>query len=207
MIRTLKITFVTLVGVMLSACSMVSQQPTGASVSINNDTELALPLPAELGYSLTASQLISATWETDTQQLPVQVEVTADKVVLAGFSSWGTRILSLQYQNQVIDTQVLSGLGATLPQPEQVLFNLMLTLWPTEAWTQPLQTIDWHLVDTDNTRTVFDDDQQAIIRIEYQAKANEPKLSGDIVFKHLIQGYTITIQTLNSTIVDNPSKS
>lgn len=187
MIRTLKITFVTLVGVMLSACSMVSQQPTGASVSINNDTELALPLPAELGYSLTASQLISATWETDTQQLPVQVEVTADKVVLAGFSSWGTRILSLQYQNQVIDTQVLSGLGATLPQPEQVLFNLMLTLWPTEAWTQPLQTIDWHLVDTDNTRTVFDDDQQAIIRIEYQAKANEPKLSGDIVFKHLIQ--------------------
>ncbi|EAP94000.1 DUF3261 domain-containing protein [Vibrio splendidus] len=207
MIRTLKITFVTLVGVMLSACSMVSQQPTGASVSINNDTELALPLPAELGYSLTASQLISATWETDTQQLPVQVEVTADKVVLAGFSSWGTRILSLQYQNQVINTQVLSGLGATLPQPEQVLFNLMLTLWPTEAWTQPLQTIGWHLVDTDNTRTVFDDDQQAIIRIEYQAKANEPKLSGDIVFKHLIQGYTITIQTLNSTIVDNPSKS
>lgn len=207
MIRTLKITFVTLVGVMLSACSMVSQQPTGASVSINNDTELALPLPAELGYSLTASQLISATWETDTQQLPVQVEVTADKVVLAGFSSWGTRILSLQYQNQVIDTQVLSGLGATLPQPEQVLFNLMLTLWPTEAWTQPLQTIGWHLVDTDNTRTVFDNDQQAIIRIEYQAKANEPKLSGDIVFKHLIQGYTITIQTLNSTIVDNPSKS
>ncbi|MDH6018879.1 DUF3261 domain-containing protein [Vibrio splendidus] len=207
MIRTLKITFVTLVGVMLSACSMVSQQPTGASVSINNDTELALPLPAELGYSLTASQLISATWETDTQQLPVQVEMTADKVVLAGFSSWGTRILSLQYQNQVIDTQVLSGLGATLPQPEQVLFNLMLTLWPTEAWTQPLQTIGWHLVDTNNTRTVFDNDQQAIIRIEYQAKANEPKLSGDIVFKHLIQGYTITIQTLNSTIVDNPSKS
>ncbi|MCC5518101.1 DUF3261 domain-containing protein [Vibrio splendidus] len=207
MIRTLKLTFVTLVGVMLSACSMVSQQPIGASVSINNDTELALPLPAELGYSLTASQLISATWETDTQQLPVQVEVTTDKVVLAGFSSWGTRILSLQYQNQVIDTQVLSGLGATLPQPEQVLFNLMLTLWPAEAWTQPLQNISWHLVDTDNTRTVFDDDQQAIIRIEYQAKANEPKLSGDIVFKHLIQGYTITIQTLNSTIVDNPSKS
>ncbi|MEZ8581807.1 DUF3261 domain-containing protein [Vibrio splendidus] len=207
MIKTLKVTFATLAGILLTACSMVSQQPTGASVSINNDTELALPLPAELGYSLTASQLISATWETDTQQLPVQVEVTADKVVLAGFSSWGTRILSLQYQNQVIDTQVLSGLGATLPQPEQVLFNLMLTLWPAEAWTQPLQTIGWHLVDTDNTRTVFDDDQQAIIRIEYQAKANEPKISGDIVFKHLIQGYTITIQTLNSTIVDNSSKS
>lgn len=207
MIRTLKVTFVTLVGVLLSACSMVSQQPTGASVSINNDTELALPMPAELGYSLTASQLISATWETDTQQLPVQVEVTADKVVLAGFSSWGTRILSLQYQNQVIDTQVLSGLGATLPQPEQVLFNLMLTLWPADAWAQPLQSIGWHLVDTDKTRTVFDDNQQAIISIEYQAKVGEPNTSGEIVFKHLIQGYTITIQTLNSTIVDTPSKS
>ncbi|MEZ9515479.1 DUF3261 domain-containing protein [Vibrio splendidus] len=205
--NTIQITLGVVLGLLLSACSMVSQQPTGASVSLDNDTELALPLPSELGYSFTASQLINATWQDETQQLPVQVEVTADKVVLAGFSSWGTRILSLQYQNQVIDTQVLSGLGATLPQPEQVLFNLMLTLWPTEAWTQPLQGIGWHLVDTDNTRTVFDDDQQAIIRIEYQAKANEPKLSGDIVFKHLIQGYTITIQTLNSTIVDNPSKS
>ncbi|CDT24439.1 conserved hypothetical protein [Vibrio coralliirubri] len=205
--KKLKVTFATLVGILLTACSMVSQQPSGASVFINNDTELALPLPAELGYSLTASQLISATWETDTQQLPVQVEVTPDKVVLAGFSSWGTRILSLQYQNQVIDTQVLSGLGETLPQPEQVLFNLMLTLWPAEAWAQPLQSIGWHLVDTDKTRTVFDDNQQAIISIEYQAKVGEPKTSGEIVFKHLFQGYTITIQTLNSTIVDNPIKS
>ena len=207
MIKTLKVTFVTLVGILLSACSMVSQQPTGASVAIDKDTELALPLPAELGYSFTASQLISATWQNDTQQLPVQVEVTPDKVVLAGFSSWGTRILSLQYQNQAIETQVLSGLGATLPQPEQVLFNLMLTLWPIEAWAQSLQGIGWHLVDTDNSRTVFNDKKQAIIRIDYQAEPNTHKTAGNIVFKHLTQGYTITIQTLDSTIVDNPSKS
>ncbi|SBT12035.1 DUF3261 domain-containing protein [Vibrio celticus] len=205
--KTIKIALTVGLSLLLSACSMVSQQPTGAIVAIDKDTELALPLPAELGYSFTASQLISATWQDDTQQLPVQVEVTPDKVVLAGFSSWGTRILSLQYQNQAIETQVLSGLGATLPQPEQVLFNLMLTLWPIEAWAQPLQGIGWHLVDTDKTRTVFDDNQQAIISIEYQAKVGEPKTSGEIVFKHLIQGYTITIQTLNSTIVDTPSKS
>lgn len=205
--KTIKVALAVGLSLLLSACSMVSQQPTGASVAIDKDTELALPLPAELGYSFTASQLISATWQDDTQQLPVQVEVTPDKVVLAGFSSWGTRILSLQYQNQAIKTQVLSGLGATLPQPEQVLFNLMLTLWPIEAWAQPLQGIGWHLVDTDNNRTVFDENQQAIIEIDYQAEPGTHKTAGDIVFKHLTQGYTITIQTLNSTIVDNPSKS
>ena len=205
--KTIKIAFAVIFSIILNACSLVSQQPTVASVTINKDTELALPLPEELGYSLTASQLISATWQEDTQQLPVQVEVTPDKVVLAGFSSWGTRILSLQYQNQAIETQVLSGLGATLPQPEQVLFHLMLTLWPAEAWARPLQGIGWHLVDTDNSRTVFDDKKQAIIRIEYQAEPNRHKTAGNIVFKHLPQGYTITIQTLNSTIVDNPSKS
>ncbi|OBT20805.1 hypothetical protein A9266_12245 [Vibrio tasmaniensis] len=205
--KTIKIALAVGLGLLLSACSMVSQQPTGASVAIDKDTELALPQPAELGYSFTASQLISATWQDDTQQLPVQVEVTPDKVVLAGFSSWGTRILSLQYQNQAIETQVLSGLGATLPQPEQVLFNLMLTLWPIEAWAQPLQGIGWHLVDTDNSRTVFDENQQAIIQIDYQTDPGTHKTAGDIVFKHLTQGYTITIQTLNSTIVDNPSKS
>ena len=205
--KTIKVALAVGLNLLLSACSMVSQQPTGASVAIDKDTELALPLPAELGYSFTASQLISATWQDDTQQLPVQVEVTPDKIVLAGFSSWGTRILSLQYQNQAIETQVLSGLGATLPQPEQVLFNLMLTLWPIEAWAQPLQGIGWHLVDTDNSRTVFDENQQAIIEIDYQAEPGAQKTTGNIVFKHLTQGYTITIQTLNSTIVDNPSKS
>lgn len=205
--KTIKIALAVGLGLLLSACSMVSQPPTGASVAIDKDTELALPLPAELGYSFTASQLISATWQDDTQQLPVQVEVTSDKVVLAGFSSWGTRILSLQYQNQTIDTQVLSGLGATLPLPEQVLFNLMLTLWPVEAWAQPLQGIGWYLVDTENSRTVFDENQQPIIKIDYQAEPGTHKTAGNIVFKHLIQGYTITIQTLNSTIVDNPSKS
>ncbi|WP_286296241.1 DUF3261 domain-containing protein [Vibrio apostichopi] len=205
--KTIKIALAVVLGLLLSACSMVSQQPSGASVSIDKDTELALPQPAELGYSFTASQLISATWQDDTQQLPVQVEVTLDKVVLAGFSSWGTRILSLQYQNQAIETQVLSGLGATLPQPDQVLFNLMLTLWPIEAWAQPLQGIGWHLVDTENSRTVFDENQQAIIQIDYQAEPGTHKTTGNIVFKHLTQGYTITIQTLNSTIVDNPSKS
>ena len=204
--KTIKVALAVGLNLLLSACSMVSQQPTGASVAIDKDTELALPLPAELGYSFTASQLISATWQDDTQQLPVQVEVTPDKIVLAGFSSWGTRILSLQYQNQAIETQVLSGLGATLPQPEQVLFNLMLTLWPIEAWAQPLQGIGWHLVDTDNSRTVFDENQQAIIEIDYQAEPGAHKTTGNIVFKHLTQGYTITIQTLNSAIVDNPSK-
>ncbi|OMO25293.1 DUF3261 domain-containing protein [Vibrio lentus] len=205
--KTIKVALAVGLSLLLSACSMVSQQPTGASVAIDKDTELALPQPAELGYSLTASQLISATWENDTQQLPVQVEVTSDKVVLAGFSSWGTRILSLQYQNQAVETQVLSGLGTTLPQPEQVLFNLMLTLWPVEAWAQPLQGIGWHLVDTENSRTVFDENQQPIIKIDYQAEPGTHKTTGNIVFKHLIQGYTITIQTLNSTIVDNSSKS
>ncbi|MFS1465349.1 DUF3261 domain-containing protein [Vibrio lentus] len=205
--KTIKVALAVGLSLLLSACSMVSQQPTGASIAIDKDTELALPLPAKLEYSFTASQLISATWQDDTQQLPVQVEVTPDKVVLAGFSSWGTRILSLQYQNQAIETQVLSGLGATLPQPEQVLFNLMLTLWPIEAWAQPLQGIGWHLVDTDNSRTVFDENQQAIIEIDYQAEPGAHKTTGNIVFKHLIQGYTITIQTLNSTIVDNSSKS
>ena len=204
--KTIKVALAVGLSLLLSACSMVSQQPTGASVEIDKDTELALPQPADLGYSFTASQLLSATWQDDTQQLPVQVEVTPDKVVLAGFSSWGTRILSLQYQNQAIETQVLSGLGATLPQPEQVLFNLMLTLWPIEAWAQPLQGIGWHLVDTDNNRTVFDENQQAIIEIDYQAEPGAHKTTGNIVFKHLTQGYTITIQTLNSAIVDNPSK-
>ena len=41
--------------------------------------------------------------KNQSNQLPIQLQITQDKLVLAGFSSWGTRLLSLTYQdNQLV---------------------------------------------------------------------------------------------------------
>ncbi|MDC5805322.1 DUF3261 domain-containing protein [Vibrio europaeus] len=186
----------TLLGVTLSACSLTPQSTTPV-VQITQQEQVSLPTPGDLGYSLTASQLIEATWNSNeqkrTEQLPVQLQVSSDKLVLAGFSSWGTRILSLNYQDDEITTEVLSGLGGVLPPPEQVLFNLMITLWPVSAWEAPLNKVRWQIIDNYNTRAIFDNSGNKVIDIQY---SNKDRLSGDIVFHHLIDNYTIKIKTL-----------
>lgn len=182
--------------VMLTACSSVPQHTT-PTVLIAKQTQVNLPTPASLNYSLTASQLIEAQWrngeQTRSEQLPVQLQVSSDKLVLAGFSSWGTRILSLTYHNDAISTDVISGLGGVLPQPEQVLFNLMITLWPRSAWEGPLNKVRWKMIDHDNYRAIFDSKGEKVIDIQY---SNTDRLTGEIIFHHLIDNYTVTINTL-----------
>lgn len=191
--------FVALVS--LTACSLQPLTSTTPSVEISQGIQLHLPTPVELGYQVTATQLVSATWDETTQQLPVQLEVTSEQINLAGFSSWGTRILTLKYQDNRIETSVLNGLEGKLPQPEQVLFNLMLTLWPIQAWHQPLSAIGWQMVESDNRRIVFDSDDQKIIEITYQDSTSaKDRLNGSMTFQHLQLGYLISIQTLNHTI-------
>ena len=191
----------------LSGCSLGPQSTHQPMVAIDETTQVALPTPEQLGYTLTASQLIEASWGETKQQLPVQLQVSKNKVVLAGFSSWGTRILSLQYQNDTIETQVLTGLDDTLPAPEQVLFNLMLTLWPVESWQHSMSNIGWRIVETTNQRTIYDESDLPIIDIHYSSAGNQQKVEGDITFEHLTQGYRINIQTLSSNLTTPATKN
>lgn len=181
---------------MLTACSSTPELST-PEVALSQDQSVHLPTPQSLGYRLTASQLIEASWQQDkqsqSQQLPVQLQVSEDQLVLAGFSSWGTRILSVNYQQGTISSDVMAGLGGTLPKPEQVLFNLMITLWPSSAWEGPLNKVRWQLVDNDDSRVIFNSDGDPVIDIQY---SNQDRLNGTITFRHLIDNYTISIKTL-----------
>ncbi|KJY81963.1 lipoprotein [Vibrio galatheae] len=191
-----KIISTTLLSMVLSACTLAphSSAPT---VSITQNQQLQLPSPDSLGYAVTASQLIEATWNQGdnhrTEQLPVQLQVSGNQLVLAGFSSWGTRVLSLNYQDDKVDTEVMNGLSGVLPAPEQVLFNLMITLWPDSAWEAPLNKVRWHMVDNANSRAIFDNNGNQVIDIQY---SSSDRLAGEIVFHHLTDNYTIKIKTL-----------
>ncbi|WP_038150290.1 DUF3261 domain-containing protein [Vibrio litoralis] len=194
--------------VSLTACSTHSNTSSSDSSEENNriqiadDTWVALPQPSELGYSLTASQLLSVryidqTKKAQSNQLPIQLQITQDKLVLAGFSSWGTRLLSLTYQNNRLDTYVMAGLANTLPKPEQVLFNLMITLYPLDVWQPRLQKAGWTLTEKQQNNTkqriLVDNHGTLIAEINY---ASIDPLKGDITFINHSLDFTIVIKTL-----------
>ncbi|MGR5126591.1 DUF3261 domain-containing protein [Photobacterium swingsii] len=193
----------------LSGCSSQPQQQQTNLIEIAPNVSVTIPTPEDLGYRLTASQLIGAQWgapaeQKQQQQLPVQLEVDPNKVALAGFSSWGARILTLSYQNQMIEASVLTGLETALPKPEQVLFNLMITLWPIESWQPHLAQIGWRLTESKQQRQLFDATGELVADIHYSTSSiagvkTSAYLDGLITFNNRQLGYTITIKTLNHT--------
>ncbi|OED84842.1 hypothetical protein BCS93_04470 [Vibrio breoganii] len=191
-----KVLSVLVLNILMVACASSLKLST-PTVQIAGGKTVHLPSPSSYNYDLTASQLIEATWvEDDTvksSQLPVQLQVTGDKLVLAAFSSWGTRILSVTYQGDSISTNVMPGLSGALPPPEQVLFNLMITIWPRSAWEESLSNVRWKMNENDDGRAIFDENGRKVINIQYKS---HPKLDGDIVFHHLVNDYTIVIKTL-----------
>lgn len=200
-----------LMATIISACSTTQptteksnniESPTSTQVEIAKETLVALPQPNQLGYDLTASQFLNVQYidsqqTTQQHQLPIQLQVSQNKVVLAGFSSWGTRLLSLTYQDNQIETYVMSGLGNTLPKPDQVLFNLMITLWPLDVWQPHLHAIGWQLkqkqTDTKRQRQLINEQGQLMAEINY---ASVNPLKGDITFINHAFDFTIVIKTL-----------
>ncbi|WP_375322061.1 DUF3261 domain-containing protein [Aliivibrio logei] len=156
---------------------------------------ITLPQPAQYGSDLSLSQLISVEFQGKKQQLPVQLQLTGNDLVLAGFASWGSRLLSLDYDGLTLDTYVMAGLSETLPPPEQVLFNVMITLWPIESWQASLDSIGWKLSEGDNHRILVDETGKTVLDIRYDSIKN--KFDGDILLTSPHLGYVIKIKTFS----------
>ncbi|WP_325891702.1 DUF3261 domain-containing protein [Grimontia sp. NTOU-MAR1] len=178
---------------LLSACTAV---PDSNHVEIAPDKFVSLPAPSDFQGTVSVNQLITAKWSDTTQVLPVHLEITGSDVVLVGFSSWGTRLLTINYDGHTLEKENLTGLGVVMPDGKQVLMNLMLTLWPTSSWQTHLSQIGWQLVDDAATRTLIDENGETVVKIQY----DEPKVAGgipaDIKFEQVRQHYQIQIQTL-----------
>ena len=179
--------------ILMGCASNPVKQPN--QVEVAQGTFITLPQPVQYGSDLSLSQLISVEFQGSKQQLPVQLQLTGNDLVLAGFASWGSRLLSLDYDGLTLDTYVMAGLADTLPPPEQVLFNVMITLWPLEAWQPSLNSIHWQLSENENHRILRDESGNIVLDVRYESITD--KFSGDIVLSSPHLGYVITIKTFS----------
>lgn len=164
-------------------------------IEVAPNTFLSLPSPAQFGGNANISQLITAKWQDETASLPVHLEITAQRMVLVGSSLWGTRILTVEYANNTITQDTLLGLNTILPDARQVLFSIMLTLWPQPAWQPHLAKIGWTLIDKERSRILVDTDGIPVIKINYDERPATGEVPSQVQFQHLRQDYQITIST------------
>ncbi|RTO91171.1 DUF3261 domain-containing protein [Enterobacter roggenkampii] len=176
---------------LLAGCShSTATQETRPQAWLQPGTRVTLPPPG-ISPAVSSQQLLTGSFNGQTQSLLVMLNADAHKVTLAGLSSVGIRLFLATYDETGIHTEQ-SIVVPQLPPASQVLADVMLCHWPISAW-QPQLPKGWTLTDTGDRRELRNASGKLVTEIVYlQRKGKREPIS---IEQHVFK-YHITIQYL-----------
>ena len=176
---------------LLAGCShSTDTQETRPQAWLQPGTRVTLPPPG-ISPAVSSQQLLTGSFNGQTQSLLVMLNADAHKVTLAGLSSVGLRLFLATYDESGIHTEQ-SIVVPQLPPASQVLADVMLSHWPISAW-QPQLPKGWTLTDTGDRRELRNASGKLVTEIVYlQRKGKREPIS---IEQHVFK-YHITIQYL-----------
>ena len=176
---------------LLAGCShSTNTQETRPQAWLQPGTRVTLPPPG-ISPAVSSQQLLTGSFNGQTQSLLVMLNADAHKVTLAGLSSVGIRLFLATYDETGIHTEQ-SIVVPQLPPASQVLADVMLSHWPISAW-QPQLPKGWTLTDTGDRRELRNASSKLVTEIVYlQRKGKREPIS---IEQHVFK-YHITIQYL-----------
>lgn len=176
---------------LLAGCShSTDTKETRPQAWLQPGTRVTLPPPG-ISPAVSSQQLLTGSFNGQTQSLLVMLNADAHKVTLAGLSSVGIRLFLATYDETGIHTEQ-SIVVPQLPPASQVLADVMLSHWPISAW-QPLLPKGWTLTDNGDRRELRNASGKLVTEIVYlQRKGKREPIS---IEQHVFK-YHITIQYL-----------
>ncbi|MCM7279813.1 DUF3261 domain-containing protein [Enterobacter bugandensis] len=176
---------------LLAGCShSTDTQETRPQAWLQPGTKVTLPPPG-ISPAVSSQQLLTGSFNGQTQSLLVMLNADAHKVTLAGLSSVGIRLFLATYDESGIHTEQ-SIVVPQLPPASQVLADVMLSHWPISAW-QPQLPKGWTLTDNGDRRELRNASGKLVTEIVYlQRKGKREPIS---IEQHVFK-YHITIQYL-----------
>ncbi|MCP1115985.1 DUF3261 domain-containing protein [Enterobacter bugandensis] len=176
---------------LLAGCShSTDTQETRPQAWLQPGTKVTLPPPG-ISPAVSSQQLLTGSFNGQTQSLLVMLNADAQKVTLAGLSSVGIRLFLATYDESGIHTEQ-SIVVPQLPPASQVLADVMLSHWPISAW-QPQLPKGWTLKDNGDRRELRNASGKLVTEIVYlQRKGKREPIS---IEQHVFK-YHITIQYL-----------
>ncbi|MBA7985331.1 DUF3261 domain-containing protein [Enterobacter asburiae] len=176
---------------LLAGCShSTDTKETRPQAWLQPGTRVTLPPPG-ISPAVSSQQLLTGSFNGQTQSLLVMLNADAHKVTLAGLSSVGIRLFLATYDKTGIHTEQ-SIVVPQLPPASQVLADVMLSHWPISAW-QPQLPKGWTLTDNGDRRELRNASGKLVTEIVYlQRKGKHEPIS---IEQHVFK-YHITIQYL-----------
>lgn len=176
---------------LLAGCShSTDTKETRPQAWLQPGTKVTLPPPG-ISPAVSSQQLLTGSFNGQTQSLLVMLNADAHKVTLAGLSSVGIRLFLATYDESGIHTEQ-SIVVPQLPPASQVLADVMLSHWPISAWQSQLPK-GWTLTDNGDRRELRNASGKLVTEIVYlQRKGKREPIS---IEQHVFK-YHITIQYL-----------
>lgn len=176
---------------LLAGCShSTDTKETRPQAWLQPGTRVTLPPPG-ISPAVSSQQLLTGSFNGQTQSLLVMLNADAHKVTLAGLSSVGIRLFLATYDETGIHTEQ-SIVMPQLPPASQVLADVILSHWPISAW-QPQLPKGWTLTDNGDRRELRNASGKLVTEIVYlQRKGKREPIS---IEQHVFK-YHITIQYL-----------
>lgn len=176
---------------LLAGCShSTDTKETRPQAWLQPGTKVTLPPPG-ISPSVSSQQLLTGSFNGQTQSLLVMLNADAHKVTLAGLSSVGIRLFLATYDETGIHTEQ-SIVVPNLPPASQVLADVMLSHWPISAW-QPQLPKGWTLTDNGDRRELRNASGKLVTEIVYLLRKGKREPIG--IEQHVFK-YHITIQYL-----------
>ncbi|GBU09369.1 lipoprotein [Gammaproteobacteria bacterium] len=171
----IKLALIILTSILMTSCTHTNPQLKPQSwlkpgVSVN------LPAP-NLMQNIQQQQLLSARTQDNKFSLLTILTVDEKGLTLIGLSPLGVRLFKIEYllqhidgnkyinQNKISIEQNIA-MPNNVPPANQILSDIMLSYWPINAWRTQLPK-NWHLVDLNNQRILYDSQGEEIIKISY----------------------------------------
>lgn len=180
-----------LVAFILAGCSHSVQENNGRPQAwLEPGARVTLPKPG-ISPAVNSQQLLTGSFNGQTQSLLVMLNADDKKLTLAGLSSIGIRLFLVTYDEKGLHTEQ-SIVVPQLPPASQVLADVMLSHWPISEW-QPLLPKGWTLIDKGDKRELRNARGTLVSEIIYlQRKGKREPVS---IEQHAFK-YHITIQYL-----------
>ena len=94
--------------------------------------DLALPIPADLGRSVEAAQMLSAKYDGQTFAFEGRISITPERLVLVGVDGMGRRAMTATWDGRSLAIESAPWLPPNV-RPGSMLADIVVLYWPEAA--------------------------------------------------------------------------
>jgi hypothetical protein len=190
--RPITLRFLLILLMICSAACAARYETSPGSTRIAPGLELLIPPGRELGYSIEATQLITAHFRDKVQVFQAYVSVSPEKINLIALDPFGNRALTVSATDEAIHTEA-APIVPTVLRPENILADLAIVYWPASAVRRRLVGTSASLYDDQSERKINFDGRE-VVQVIYESP-HEHSWAKRAHLHNIAYGYELDLQS------------